>query len=182
MTLSFAIRLLPPDVAESASASVAELINRAYGAADAEGAFWTIPNKPRTTAPAMAALISASEVLAAYSPELEVVGCVRLQRVDARTASLGMLAVGPGARGKGVGRDLVAAAEATARQRGYGVMQLEILRPTAGTHPGKEMLARWYRKLGYALVGVETPAEFVPGMEKLLACECEFLVYRKDLA
>ena len=146
------IRLLPPAATQSASATVTKLINIAYGA-DGAG-LWNIPDKQRTTVPEIASIISASETLAAYSPDMDIIGCVRLHRMDAHTDNIGMLALAHVARGKGIGRMLVDAAEKKASEMGCRKMQLEILIPREWKHQGKEMLVKWYQKMGYMLVRV----------------------------
>ena len=179
-TPSPSIRLLPPAAAQSASATVTELINTAYAANG--GGLWSIPDKKRTTLPEITSLISASEILAAYSADMDIVGCVHWHRMDADTAGLGMLAVGHQVQGRGVGRMLVEAAEKQAREMGCGRMQLELLLPKEWKHQGKEMLAKWYDRMGYRRVRVGKLKAFEPEMEKLLACPCDHVVYHKSLA
>ena len=50
----------------------------------------------------------------------QVVGCVAVDEYAPSLAELVSLAVAPEAQGRGLGRRLIAAAEALARQRGYG--------------------------------------------------------------
>ncbi|KAI9831010.1 MAG: hypothetical protein M1819_005248 [Sarea resinae] len=202
------IRLLPPSAAAGSAAAVTKIINAAFGGVEADDIF-NVPDKKRTTESEVARYILASEFLVAYDApntgataaadedskekdeekpkeskaEEVIVGCVRVSRIDARTAGLGMLAVGDAVRGTGVGRLLVAAAEQWARDRlGCDIMQIELLRPSTWKHTRKEMLAAWYLRLAYVLLRVARPDEFVPGLEAFLATPCDFEIYQKVLA
>src|SRR5690606_2486147 len=59
----------------------------------------------------------------------QVVGCIRVVRIDDTTAEFGMLAVDPTIRGKGIGRKLIDSAESECAARGFETMQLEVIRP-----------------------------------------------------
>jgi GNAT superfamily N-acetyltransferase len=158
-----------------------ELINTAYGN---ESRIWKIQNKQRTTIPEITNLIAASEILAAFSnsPSEDLIGCIQLYPIDPpQTAGLGMLAVAYSARGKGVGRLLVEAAEERARGNGFTEMQLAILMPRDWKLEVKEVLKVWYERMGYVLVREGTLGEFYPELVELLACECKYVIHRKGL-
>ena len=61
-----------------------------------------------------------------------------------RTAEIGGLVVASESRGKGIGRSLMAAAEAWARERGYGQVRLGSNTLRADAH-------RFYQNLGYTI-------------------------------
>lgn len=80
-----------------------------------------------------------------------LLGCVALADKGAGLAYLGMLTVAPDRQGTGLGRQLIAAAEQTARtQLGARTMEMTVIaqRP--------ELIA-WYQRCGYALTGEERP-------------------------
>lgn len=153
------------------------LINEVY--AVAEGGLWT-EGSTRTTAEEVADLTRAGEIAVAVLGE-QVVGCIRIRRLDDDVSEFGMLAAAPGHRRIGVGRELVRFAEQSSRDKGHGTMQLELLVPREWKHPSKEFLARWYGHIGYKVVRVGSTDEFYPNLSPLLATPCDFVIYRKDI-
>ncbi|MHB1582916.1 MAG: GNAT family N-acetyltransferase [Acidimicrobiales bacterium] len=80
----------------------------------------------------------------------ELVGCCQLVRRSG-TAELGLFAVRPGLQGGGIGRALVAAAEALVREEwSAAAMSMKVI---AQRH---DVLA-WYRRLGYQPTGATAP-------------------------
>ena len=174
------IQALPP--AEAADAAlmteVTALINRVY--AVGEEGLWR-PGASRTTLAEVAGLVRAGEIaLARHSGDL--VGCVRVQRLDADTGEFGMLAADLDRRGLGIGRELVRFAENRCWDEGLTSMQLELLVPKTWTHPVKEFLNAWYTRIGYRMVRTGTIDEAYPSLAPQLATECNFVIYRRSLA
>lgn len=102
-------------------------------------------------------------------------GCILLQYpVGEAVPELGLFAVEPTVQGGGIGRALVQALEAAARERGYGAVRLMVLE-------GREEITAWYERLGYATTGVrgafptDTPSTPVDP-------NVRFLEFRKDLS
>jgi GNAT superfamily N-acetyltransferase len=112
----------------------------------------------------------------------QIVGCVRVQRLDEGTGEFGMLVADPAHRGVGVGRGLVRFAEQQCRADGLATMQLELLVPRDWTHPTKEFLDGWYTRIGYRVARTGTIDEAYPTLAPLLATPCDFVIYHKDLA
>ena len=83
----------------------------------------------------------------------ERVGCVFLVKQDARTAKLRLLIVDPSARGEGVGRRLVEACIAFAREKGYRRLVL-------WTQSNLTAARSLYRSEGFQLVETEKHADF----------------------
>ena len=170
----------PAEAAGDASTveAIATLVNRVYE--QAEGGLWA-DGAERTTPSEIAALVADGQIATARLGD-RVVGAVRLQALDADVAEFGMLAAHPEWRGIGVGRELVAFAEARAATSGRTAMQLEVLVPRHWTHPSKEFLRAWYDRLGYRIERVTHLEELYPDLAPLLATECDLVVYRKPLA
>ena len=157
---------------------ISELTNEVY--AVAEAGLW-IDGATRTSVAEIAHLTGSGQIAVARMGG-QVVGCVRLQRLDERAAELGMLCADPAQRGIGIGRELVRFAEGNARADGVSTMQLELLEPRDWTHPTKQFLAEWYSRMGYRIVRTGTMDEAYPELAPLLATPCDFVIYRKDLA
>ena len=83
-----------------------------------------------------------------------------------------MLSVADAALGTGVGRALIAFAEARLRR---GRVELELLVPHGAPHPDKVKLDGWYQRLGYRVIGRRDFAE------PLLVAPADLVVYRKSL-
>jgi predicted N-acetyltransferase YhbS len=144
-----------------------------------EAGLW-VPGRERTTAADLTGCIERRELAAAYDGDRPV-GCIRLGRTDHGTGELGMLAAARDATGRGVGRALVAFAEATARERGASTMRLELLVPREGTHPAKVRLHEWYSRLGYRAVDRDDFAVAYPEPALWLAVPCDIVGYAKPL-
>ena len=146
---------------------VERIINAAYdtGEAGIWNAGWQ-----RISPQAAEALVEAGEI-AVLRSDGRIVGCVRVRRLDAETAELGMLSVDPAAMGAGSGRALLTFAE---QHHGTPFMQLELLVPRV-PHAHKQRLHEWYSRLGYVQI---SEREFD---EPLLAGPTDMRTYRKSL-
>lgn len=98
-----------------------------------------------------------------------LVGCVYVERRGDRSY-LGLLSVAPALQGKGLGRQLVAAAEEYSRRAGCRTMDLRIVSPRA------EALLPFYRRLGYAETGTAPLASDV-----LSKIPCHYIIMAKPL-
>ena len=156
---------------------LAALVNEVY--AIAERGLWR-EGAARTSAADLAQLIRAGELAVAWRGE-EVAGCVRVHDLADDVAELGMLVSAPDERGTGVGRALVAFAEARSRRRGMRAIRLELLVPREWRHPGKELLRGWYGRSGYRLIGTADVAGPYPQLVPLLVTPCDVETYEKPL-
>jgi ribosomal protein S18 acetylase RimI-like enzyme len=129
----------------------------------------------------LAELILAGQIAGATARG-RIVGSVRLQQVSDDTGEFGMLVAAPAHCSTGVGRALVDFAAHTSRDRGLHTMQLEVLVPREWTHPSKEFLKAWYRRVGYRLVRTGGLEDAYPDLAPLLATPCNFEIYEKPLA
>lgn len=127
------------------------LIERAYRG-DTARVGWTheadLLDGQRTD-PAMLAEMLADPAQAIVVTGVPIAGCVALRRLEDR-AYLGMLTVAPERQALGLGRALVTAAEALARDWGAARIEMTVIRQRA------ELIA-WYRRRGYALTGESRP-------------------------
>jgi GNAT superfamily N-acetyltransferase len=173
------IQLLPAAAASDGElvGRITELINRVYAAAE-EG-LW-VEAATRTTISEVTTLIAAGQIAVARMNG-RILGAIRIQQLDAATGEFGMLVADPAHRREGIGRELVTFAEERSRQRGLGVMQLELLVPRGWTHPTKEFLHAWYTRIGYRPVRSGSIDDSYPQLAPLLATPCDFVIYRKSL-
>jgi predicted N-acetyltransferase YhbS len=98
-----------------------------------------------------------------------VVGCVYVE-LRGQRSYLGLLSVAPALQGKGLGRQLVAAAEDYSRSAECRAMDLRIISPRA------EGLLPFYRRLGYSETGTAPSAAGVP-----VKVPCHYIVMSKPL-
>jgi ribosomal protein S18 acetylase RimI-like enzyme len=173
------IRPLAPAEADHPAVvgAMVDLINEVYRAGG-EGLWSGVAD--RTTAEEVSGLVRAGEIVVARSGA-EIVGTVRVQRLDPTTGELGFLAASSARQGSGIGRRLVEFAEQQARDDGCTTMQLELLVPKEWTHPVKAFLNDWYLRLGYRVVRIDVLEKDYPHLVPLLATPCDFLIYHKDL-
>jgi GNAT superfamily N-acetyltransferase len=179
MSGAISVELLDPAAAADPGLVklLTNLVNDVYAAS--EDGLWR-DDAMRTTAPEMAALIQAGQIAVATVGGL-LAGSVRVQVLSHVTAEFGLLAADPEHRGIGVGRELVAFAERISRDRGLQAMQLELLVPRTWSHPSKEFLDGWYRRMGYQVIRRTSVDDLQPELAPLLATPCEFVVYEKAL-
>lgn len=153
------------------------LINDVY--AVAEKGLWA-DGTPRTTPAEVAELIAAGQIAVARVDE-QIVGAVRIQRLQTGEGEFGMLVADPAYRGTGVGRELVQFAERWGREQGLETMQLEVLVPREWSHPSKDFLLAWYTRIGYRHVRTGQLEESYPELTPRLATPCDFVIYHKSL-
>ena len=150
------------------------LIERAYRG-DTAKAGWTheadLLFDTRTSAEELSALIADPDrvVLLAHREDI-LVGCVQVARTGEDLAYLGMLTVEPTLQASGLGRRLLAAAEAEAVARfGVRCMEMTVINRRA------ELIA-WYERRGYAATGETRPFPVDPPRPEL-----DFVVLEKPL-
>ena len=156
---------------------ISELANEVYAAAEA--GLWR-DGATRTSVDEIVEFTQAGQIAVARMGG-QVVGCVRVQRLDEGTGEFGMLCADPAHRGIGIGRELIGFVERNALADGLSTMQLELLVPRDWTHPTKQFLAEWYSRIGYRTARTGTIDELYPELAPLLATPCDFVIYRKDL-
>lgn len=177
---SMEIQMLPREKSTDTAdmEAIKNIVNRVYAAS--EGTLWM--NEPvRTTVAEIAEFTENGEIAVAQSNG-QIVGCVRVRRIDQETGEFGMLAVDDKCQGSGVGRALIHFAEQKCQKENLRKMQLELLAPLEGTHPDKVILEKWYTRIGYRQVRTETIEASFPELAQLLAIPCKFNIFQKDLS
>ncbi|MBK2295568.1 GNAT family N-acetyltransferase [Francisella philomiragia] len=157
--------------------SLVKIINDAYKVA--EGDLW-INSAKRVTFDEMQTLINQNQIIIATNNN-EIIGSVKVTKLRENIAEFGMLATAFNHRGLGIGTKLVNAAEDWARNSGFRIMQLELLTPKHYINPSKEILKEWYTKCGYKHHSIEPFKNLFPNTYHLLAVECNFNIYHKNL-
>ncbi len=144
------------------AAALTDLINRAYRV---ESFFVT---GARTSEDEVRELLESGEFLLLRRHDGSLAAAVFVE-ADERRARFGLLAVDPQAQGLGLGRRLVAVAEAYGRALQCEAMELCVVNI-------RRELPPWYEKLGYRAVGT---APF-PAPDELVK-PCHFIVMSKPL-
>jgi GNAT superfamily N-acetyltransferase len=173
------VTLLAPGEAgdEALVAELARIINAAY--AVGEAGLW-LDCTTRTGPGEIADAVRSGGMLAA-TLDGRLVGCAYVRPLDADTADLGLISTTPDQWGRGVGGELVRAAEELTRSRGMTMMQLELLVRKGSAHPAKDRLRDWYTRLGYRVIRSAPFEQIAAHLAPRLAAPCEFLIFRKRL-
>jgi GNAT superfamily N-acetyltransferase len=147
---------------------LARIINAAYDTGERD--IWQ-PGWQRVSVDRVRELVAAGEIAVAWAGDVPI-GCARIHRLVDDAAMFGMLSVDPAAHGTGLGRALIAFAEAAFD---VSEMELELLIPRGAPHPSKVRLHDWYTRLGYRQIGRRAFDE--PD----LVGPADLFVYRKNL-
>jgi ribosomal protein S18 acetylase RimI-like enzyme len=161
--------------------TVHALIERAYRGDEARRG-WTheadLLEGTRIDAPSLAAALADSRCrLMVAEGDGRVVGFVQLTDKGGGTVYLGLLTVDPGAQARGLGRRLVAAAEAEAvRAFGGGRIEMTVIRQ-------RPELIAWYERRGYRGTGEERPFPYGDArVGRPRRADLSFLVLEKALS
>lgn len=156
-----------PDIEEAQACdavAINRLINQAYRVED----FFKAGD--RTSLAEVVDLIERETFLVARDADGAVQGTVRV-RTEGERGHFRMLAVAPEAQGSGMGRRLMAAAEAFCAEAGCTWMDLEVASP-------RTELPAYYEKAGYAVSGT---APWPPGELDQVTRPAHFIVMSKKL-
>jgi GNAT superfamily N-acetyltransferase len=171
------VRLATPDDV----AAVVDLVESAYRGERSKAGWTTEADllKGQRTDPELIAGVIASpshQTLLATDESGDLVGCCVIERRDAGIAYFGTFAVRPGLQGGGLGKQLLAEAERTAREDWACVMvEMTVIGQ-------REELVAWYGKRGYLPTGEIRP--FPYGDERFGLPQTEdlyFVVLAKSL-
>lgn len=156
---------------------IATLINAVY--ATAEQGQW-LPGATRTSTAEITEFARAGEIVVARLDD-EVVGAIRVRRLDDHTGETGMLAADPAHRNEGIGSALRRYATDLLRNRGVTTLRIELLVPRGWTQPSKRFMADWNERAGYRLISKGAFEDEYPNLAPLLATPCDYLIYHKQL-
>ncbi len=124
----------------------------------------------RTDLERLAPMFDTGEFLVAEE-DGRIVGSIYTEVRPEQRGYFGMLSVDPSQQGKGLGRKLIAAAEAHVKSRGCDVMDIAVVNLRTELPP-------FYRRLGYVEVGIE---EFHPSRPLKSGIEAHLIVMSKAL-
>lgn len=147
------------------AAAIADLVNRAYRAE----IFFVDGN--RTSAAEIEALLGSGEFLVIDGPH----GLAGAIYVDAsgydngsKHSKISMVSVDPDMQRLGIGRRLIAIAEALSSALGCDTARLDVV-------SAREELLRWYKGLGYREIGA------APYLHRPTKVPCHFVLFEKPL-
>lgn len=158
--------------------SLVSLLNSAYRG-DASKKGWTteadmIEGSLRTDETTLSELMQqpGAVILKYTDPENKIAGCVFLRKED-KKLYLGMLSVSPLIQAKGIGKQLMAAAEAYAAEQACTSIYMRVISI-------RYELIAWYERKGYYNTGITQPFPNEPkfGIPKQ---PIEFILMQKDL-
>jgi len=154
-----------------------KLVNSAYrGDSSRQG--WTteadLLDGTRTDAAAIAEIMQMPDtILLKYVEENEILGCVELRNQNGKLY-LGMLTVDPNLQGKGIGKQLLKAAEEEAKNQTCTSIFMTVISVR------KELIG-WYVRHGYELTGERKPFAFNDPRFGQPKMKLEFEVLEKKL-
>ena len=103
-------------------------------------------------------LTSSDSMILIAEQDQQLIGSVHLQRNGGDYAQLGMLSVKPTLQNKGIGRQLISAAEIIAQQQwGVSYMRMAVI-------PCREQLIAYYQRRGYVRTGETIPFPVNPAL------------------
>jgi GNAT superfamily N-acetyltransferase len=143
--------------------AITRLVNRAY---EVEGFF---VDGPRTSEAEIARLAAANQLVVLDGAAGGLAAAIQVDPSGER-GYFGLLSVDPAFQGKGLGRRMVAVAEALCEAMGCRRMGLRVVNI-------REELAPWYRRLGYRETGATAPFD-----DPRLKRPCHFVEMEKPLA
>lgn len=155
------------------------LIERAYRGETARGG-WSheadLLTGPRTSVEELQGFLDAGDLLLMSRDGGTMRACVRLVRLSDNLVYLGMLTVDPARQGDGLGKRLLSAAEAFARDElGASRMEMQVF-------DSRRELLSFYERRGYRLTGERRPFPYADAPAAgALRDDLEFVVLEKLL-
>jgi len=159
------------------AAELDKLVNSAYrGESSKQG--WTteadLLDGTRTDASAIQDVIKTpNTTVLKYIEGNEILGCVELRK-DGSKLYLGMLSVKPNLQGKGIGKELLKAAEVEAKNQNSTTIYMTVISI-------RKELIEWYIRHGYRLTGEKKPFAFNDPRFGQPKQQLEFVVLEKSL-
>jgi GNAT superfamily N-acetyltransferase len=159
--------------------TVHALVERAYRGETARSG-WSheadLLTGDRTSVAELQSFLDAGEYLLVWRDGATIRACVRLVRLSAELVYLGMLTVEPGSQGEGLGKRLLAAAEAYARDElGAARMEMQVF-------SRRRELLSFYERRGYRQTGERRPFPYAEWPQAgALFDDLEFTMLEKPL-
>ncbi|KAL7939390.1 hypothetical protein V8C35DRAFT_286516 [Trichoderma chlorosporum] len=143
----------------------------------------------RISAPELSQKIRNRQIAIAWKPSSDpdkemaqdVIGCVSIEVIEPKLASLGLLTCHLEHRGTRVGQQLMEFAEEWARILTAKEMQLEILVPDGWAHEESSRVVRWYERRGYKLLKAAATFEVIEWLATVVTGPTKMRIYRKKL-
>lgn len=154
-----------------------QLVNDTYQVA--ESLFWK-NSWVRTNCKEMKKFIDEGQLLGIFDNE-QIVGCIRYFKVSQDTCEFGMLSSHQNYRNLKIGTQLVSEAENQARKQGLKKMQLFLLQGKEIKSEEKDLISRWYTRLGYVRVQDFELNEIDPELSNKLLIPAVFCYFLKAL-
>lgn len=154
-----------------------KLVNSAYrGDSSRQG--WTteadLLDGTRTDSAAIKELIESSDItILKYVESNEILACVELKK-ESNKLYLGMLTVKPSLQGKGIGKELLKAAEEEGKKQKCSSIFMTVISV-------RKELIDWYLRHGYQLTGERKPFAFNDPRFGQPKMKLEFIVLEKKL-
>jgi ribosomal protein S18 acetylase RimI-like enzyme len=154
-----------------------KLVNSAYrGDSSRQG--WTteadLLDGTRTDSAAIKELIESSDItILKYVESNEILACVELKK-EGNKLYLGMLTVKPSLQGKGIGKELLKAAEEGAKKQKCSSIFMTVISV-------RKELIDWYLRHGYQLTGERKPFAFNDPRFGQPKMKLEFVVLEKKI-
>ena len=170
---SMSFEILPAKVADAAELNI--LVNSAYrGDSSRQG--WTteadLLDGTRTDAAGIEDIINKPGfTLLKYTEDGKILGCVELHNENGKLY-LGMLTVEPHLQGKGIGKELLKAAEAEAKKQKCKSIFMTVISV-------RKELIDWYVRHGYSHTGERKPFAFTDPRFGQPKKQLEFVVLEK---
>ncbi len=154
-----------------------KLVNSAYrGDSSRQG--WTteadLLDGTRTDSAAIKELIESSDItILKYVESNEILACVELKK-ESNKLYLGMLTVKPSLQGKGIGKELLKAAEEEGKKQKCSSIFMTVISV-------RKELIDWYLRHGYQLTGERKPFAFNDPRFGQPKMKLEFIVLEKKI-
>lgn len=156
---------------------IAELVNRVFTQEDR--GLWR-PGHTRTDVDQVAAMVRAGELVTAQLGGT-LVGVIRVQQIEDRTAYSSMLVTHPDYRGRGLARLLREYVFDHLRRLGVTTLRIDNIAPRDVARQATDFMTDWNERAGYAVVGRVPFEEVHPELVPMLLVPCDFILYEKEL-
>jgi len=169
----------PNELPQQQLKSLHNIINQSY--LNSESDFWK-DGYERISIHELKNELNHKNLLVLNSDEGQVSGCVKVDFDPvSNIGTFSMLCVDDTHRGLGLGNTLVKAAEKVILDLKGVKMGLDLLIPRSYSHPDKEVLKKWYTKLGYQKIGFGKFEDHHPQLVPIMKIECDFERWEKIL-